>query len=534
MSLYLDYAASTPVDPQVVSAMHACLSAPDGFANPASNHARGRAAAARIEHARTQVAALLGAAPREVYFTSGATESNNLAVLGVARAQADRGRHIVSSRIEHKSVLDACHRLEREGFRVTYLTPDSSGRIDPQALRAALRPDTVLASIMHVNNEIGVVQEIESLGAICRAHGVLFHTDAAQSVGRLAIDLHALPVDLLSFTAHKLYGPKGVGALYVQGPARTLLQPLSFGGGQEGGVRPGTLPTHQIVGLGAACELAAQVRATESERIAQLRDRLWAALAQLGDVHLNGAGAVRVANILNVSFEHIEGESLLNALPALEVSTGSACNSAMAEPSYVLRALGRTKQLAESSLRFSVGRYTSAQEIDEAAASVCTQVRRLRRVSPWASACADEREVSAAPPGAATPAGAPLEHSAADALTPLTRALFDELPGAGAGRGLDGTVIEGEAGGPESECWVRFFVQVAGDTVKDARFLAFGCPHTLAAAAWVAGRLRGRQRCEGPPGAPAEWAQMLGAPVEKLGRLMVVEDAVRSSLQHWP
>ena len=250
---------------------------------------------------------------------------------------------------------------------------------------------------------------------------------------------------------------------------------------------------------------------------------------------MNGAGAVRVANILNVSFERIEGESLLNALPALEVSTGSACNSAMAEPSYVLRALGRTRQLAESSLRFSVGRYTSAQEIDEAAASVCAQVRRLRRVSPRASAYADEGEVSAAAPAAgAISAGAPLEHSAADALTPLTRALFDGLPGAGAARSLDGTVIEGEAGGPESECWVRFFVQVDGDTVKEARFLAFGCPHTLAAAAWVAGRLRGRQRCEGPPGTPAEWAQMLGAPVEKLGRLMVVEDAVRSSLQRWP
>jgi cysteine desulfurase len=526
VSVYLDYAASTPVDPEVVRVMHECLCSEDGFANPASTtHARGRAAAARIEDARAQVAELIGAMPREIYFTSGATESNNLAVLGAARAHADRGRHIVSSRIEHKSVLDPCRRLEREGFRVSYLAPNASGRIDPQGLRAALRPDTVLASLMHVNNETGVVQDIAALGAVCREHSVLFHTDAAQSAGRVAIDLRTLPVDLLSFTAHKLYGPKGIGALYVRGPVRSLLQPLSFGGGQESGLRPGTLPTHQIVGFGAACLLALRLRSTESERIAALRDRLWDALAALGAVHLNGAGAARVANILNVSFEHVEGESLISALPTLALSTGAACSSATDEPSYVLRALGRSPQLAESSLRFSLGRFTSAAEVEHAAASVCAQVRRLRRVSPHAHA----RD------GAAwEPAGAVADRSADDPLTPRARELFDQLPGAGAPAAGDATVLEGEAGGPESECWVRFFVQVAGDTVKDARFQAFGCPHTLAAAAWVAGQLRGRRRGEGPPGSPAEWAQALGAPVEKLGRLMVVEDAVRSSLQRWP
>jgi cysteine desulfurase len=524
--IYLDYAASTPVDAEVVHAMHECLRAEDGFANPGSaTHALGRAAAARIEHARAQVAALIAAATRDIYFTSGATESNNLAVLGAARAHADRGRHIVSSRIEHKSVLDACHRLEREGFRVSYLAPDETGRIDPHALRAALRNDTSLVTLMHVNNETGVVQDITALGAVCREHGVLFHTDAAQSAGRVPLDTRALPVDLLSLTAHKLYGPKGVGALYVRGPARTLLQPLAFGGGQEGGLRPGTLPTHQIVGFGAACELAAQLRASESERIALLRERLWQGLAPLGQLHLNGAAAPRVANILNVSFEHVEGESLISALPMLALSAGAACNSANGEPSYVLRALGRSAQLAESSLRFSLGRYTTREEVDYAIERVCAQVRRLRRASPHEPARIDAAREST---------GLAMPRSPDDPLNPLTRELFDQLPGAGVLSAGDATVLEGEAGGPTQECWVRFFVQVAGDTVKDARFRALGCPHTLAAAAWVTAQLRGRRRGDGPPGTPADWARTLGAPAEKLGRLMVVEDAVRSALQRWP
>ena len=288
-AVYLDYAATTPVDPAV--APDGCL--PDGegdFGNASSTHVFGRRAAARVETARAQVAALIGAEPDEITFTSGATESNNLAVLGVARANADRGRHIVTSRIEHKAVLDPCKRLEREGFTVTYLTPDRQGRIDPEIVRAALRPDTVLVSIMYVNNEIGVMQDVGAIGALCRDRGVAFHTDAAQAVGKIPVDVRNLPVDFLSFTAHKIYGPKGVGALYARRASRPLLQPVSFGGGQERGLRPGTLATHQIVGLGVACELAARLVGEEQPRLTALRERLWNGLAGLGGMHLNGAG----------------------------------------------------------------------------------------------------------------------------------------------------------------------------------------------------------------------------------------------------
>src|SRR5215469_3112225 len=295
--VYLDYAATTPVDPAVAAQMARCLTAPDEFGNPASIHAFGRVAAALIERARAQVAALVGAGTEEIVFTSGATESNNLAVLGVARGNADRGRHLVASRIEHKSVLDVCKRLEREGFRVTWLAPDGSGRIDPQAVRAALRPDTVLVSIQHVSNEIGVIQDIAAIGEACRDAGVPFHTDAAQSAGRISVDVTRLPVDFMSLTAHKIYGPKGIGALYVRRDARALLAPQSFGGGQEQGLRPGTLATHQIVGFGVAAELAAQMLTVELERIGQLRDRLWRGLESLPGTLLNGAAAPRVPHI---------------------------------------------------------------------------------------------------------------------------------------------------------------------------------------------------------------------------------------------
>ncbi|MGB6452704.1 MAG: aminotransferase class V-fold PLP-dependent enzyme, partial [Steroidobacteraceae bacterium] len=383
--VYLDYAATTPVDPAVAQAMMQCLGAGGAFANPSSIHGPGRAAAALIEQARAQVAALIGAEPQEIVFTSGATESNNLAVLGVARANADRGRHIVTSRIEHKALLDPCKRLEKEGFRITYLAPDGSGRIDPAAVRGALRRDTLLVSIMHVNNELGVIEDIAEIGAICRAEGIAFHTDAAQSVGRIEVDVGRLPIDFLSLTSHKIYGPKGVGALYLRRGARALLQPQSFGGGQEGGLRPGTLPTHQIVGFGVAAEQAAAHRQADHPRMAALRDRLWAGIERSGGVHLNGEAAPRVPHILNVSFDDVEGESLVMALSSLAVSTGSACSSAMGDPSYVLRALGRSTRLAESSLRFSLGRFTTADEIDYAAEEVRRQVARLRGVSPGES-----------------------------------------------------------------------------------------------------------------------------------------------------
>src|SRR6202051_455581 len=335
--IYLDYAATTPVDPLVAAAMRECLERDGDFANPASNtHAPGRRARGRIARARAEVAALIGAQPEEITFTSGATESNNLAILGAARANADRGRHIITSRIEHRAVLDPCRRLEREGFTVTYLLPDGAGRIAPALLATAIRADTVLVSLMHVNNEIGVVQDIAGYAAACAARGIALHTDAAQSVGKLAVDVAALPLDFLSFTAHKLYGPKGIGALYVRSGSRARLQPVSFGGGQERGLRPGTLPTHQIAGFGCACALAA-ARLDESRHLLALRDRLCNGLASLGGVHFNGEGAERIPDIVSVSFAGVQGESLVTGLTELALATGSACNSTTRDTSAWLR-----------------------------------------------------------------------------------------------------------------------------------------------------------------------------------------------------
>jgi len=489
--IYLDYAATTPVDPAVAAAMAACLTTDGDFGNASSaTHVFGQRAAARIETARAQVAALIGAEPDEIIFTSGATESNNLAILGVARSNADRGRHVITTRIEHKAVIDPFKRLEREGFAVSYLTPDRQGIVDVEALRAALRPDTILVSVMSVNNEIGVIEHVGALGALCRERGVAFHTDAAQAVGKIPIDVGTLPVDFLALTAHKIYGPKGVGALYVRRTSRPLLKPLSFGGGQEKGLRPGTLPTHQIVGLGAACELLVVQMGHEQERLTALRERLWKGLASLGGTHLNGAGAPRVPGILNVSFEGVEGESLVTSLTELAVSTGSACNSASEEPSYVLRSLGRTSQLAQSSLRFSFGRFTTAADVEAAIEVVRREVTRLRALSPAS-------EDGKSPP-----------------------------------RGVD--VLTGEAGGPSQDTWMRFHLTIAGDIVKAARFKAYGCPHTLKVAQWLTDRLVGRRRDEGVPGNPASWAETLGVPVERLGRLLVVEDALLGCFARWP
>lgn len=490
-AVYLDYAATTPVDPAVATEMAACLTESGDFGNASSTHVFGRRAAARVETARAQVAALIGAEPDEITFTSGATESNNLAVLGVSRANADRGRHIVTTRIEHKAVLDPCKRLEREGFTVTYLTPDRQGRIDPEIVRAALRPDTVLVSIMYVNNEIGVMQDVGAIGALCRDRGVAFHTDAAQAVGKIPVDVRTLPVDFLSFTAHKIYGPKGVGALYTRRASRPLLQPVSFGGGQERGLRPGTLATHQIVGLGVACEMAANLVGEEQPRLTALRERLWNGLEGLGGTHLNGAGSARIPGILNVSFEGVEGESLVTGLTDLAVSTGSACNSASAEPSYVLRALGRDTQLAQSSLRLTVGRYTKVADVDFAIEAVKREVTRLRELSPASE-------------------------------------------DAGLAATTDAVTLTGEAGGPSQETWVRFHLTTASGIVKAARFKAYGCPHTLAVVDWLTRRLPGRTRDDGPPGTPALWAEELSVPVERLGRLLVVEDALLACFARWP
>jgi cysteine desulfurase len=380
--IYLDYAATTPVEPRVAACMLACLQFDGMFGNPSSTHAFGRAARAAIEQARAQVAALIGAPPADLVFTSGATESDNLAVLGVARGEQRRGGHVVTVRTEHKAVLDACKQLQREGHEVTYLTPDRSGMVGSEQVREALRAQTVLVSVMHVNNEIGVIQDIAAIGALCRAHGAAFHVDAAQSAGRLPIDVQAMQVDLLSLTAHKLYGPKGIGALYVHPRCRARLLPLQFGGGQERGLRSGTLPAQQIVGFGAACQIALEEGAAEADRQRVLREQLWSALSVLPDIRRNSEATGSISSILNVAFPGVEGESLLFGLPELALTTGSACNSESDEPSYVLRALGLDAATAQSSLRFSLGRYTSAADIERAAAAVCREVRRLRAISP--------------------------------------------------------------------------------------------------------------------------------------------------------
>ena len=381
--VYMDYAATTPADPRVAAAMAECLTLDGCFGNPSSTgHSIGAHARRRVEEARAQVAQLIGAEVAEITWTSGATESNNLAILGAARYRRDRGAHVITAKTEHKAVLDPCRQLEKEGFRVTYLRPDGFGIVAPQQVADALASDTVLVSLMHANNEIGVVQDIAAIGMLCRERGVLLHTDAAQSVGKIPVDVRTLHVDLMSFTAHKFYGPKGSGALYVRRRPPLGLAPLMFGGGQEGGLRSGTLATHQIVGMGAACVIAREETASDAVRIEGLRMRLLAGLEGLGGVHLNGHPTQRIAHVLNLSFEGIEGESLIFGLPGLAVSTGSACNSATQEPSYVLRALGRSDALAQGSVRFSLGKFSTTADVDYALRVVAEEVRRLRALSP--------------------------------------------------------------------------------------------------------------------------------------------------------
>ncbi|MEA3175917.1 MAG: cysteine desulfurase [Gammaproteobacteria bacterium] len=383
--VYLDHAATTPVDARVAARMTEVLTDPRWFGNSASDsHDYGEAAATLIEQARVQVANAVQADPREVVWTSGATESNNLAIWGVAQYYRDRGRHIITARTEHKAVLDPCRELERRGWSVTYLAPDRGGRLDPAQIKAALRADSVLVSVMHVNNEIGVIQDIAAIAAICTQHGAWLHVDAAQSVGKCALDFAACGADLMSLSAHKVYGPKGVGALLVSRSRAPTIQlaPLQSGGGQEGGMRAGTLATHQVVGMGAAFELAAVSWRADAERIAQLQQRLWRGLSAIGGVLRNGDPLHTVPHLLNVSFEGVEGESLLAAVRSeIAVSTGSACTSATAEPSYVLRALGRDERLSESSLRFGLGRTSCEADIDAAISVLEREVRRLRRIA---------------------------------------------------------------------------------------------------------------------------------------------------------
>ncbi len=381
LPLYMDYSATTPVDTRVVDKMIPYLR--EQFGNPASrSHAYGWAAEAAVEEARQHVAALINADAREIVWTSGATESINLALKGAAHFYSGKGKHIVTVKTEHKATLDTCRELERQGFDVSYLDVQENGLIDMTTFVAALRPDTILASVMFVNNEIGVIQDIAGLGEFCRQRGIIFHVDAAQASGKLAIDLSALKVDLMSFSAHKTYGPKGVGALYVRRKPRVRIEAQMHGGGHERGMRSGTLATHQIVGMGEAFRIAREEMDGDNQRIRILRDRLWHGLSQIEEVYLNGDFNQRVPHNLNVSFNYVEGESMIMALKDIAVSSGSACTSASLEPSYVLRALGRNDELAHSSIRFSVGRYTTTEEVDYTIDLVKNKIAKLRDLSP--------------------------------------------------------------------------------------------------------------------------------------------------------
>ena len=381
--IYMDYSATTPVDERVAEKMCTYLTRQGQFGNPASrSHQFGWQADEAVEQARLDVAQLINADPREIIWTSGATESDNLAIKGVAHFYKKGGKHIITLKTEHKAVLDSCRQLEREGYEVTYLDPESSGLLDLEKLQAAMRDDTILVSIMHVNIEIGVIQDIAAIGEICRDRKIIFHVDAAQSAGKIEIDMDKLKVDLMSFSAHKIYGPKGIGALYVRRKPRVRLEAQMHGGGHERGLRSGTLPTHQIVGMGEAFRIARLEMAEEEARVRVLRDRLWQGLSEMEEVYLNGDLDNRVPGNLNVSFNYVEGESLIMALKDMAVSSGSACTSSSLEPSYVLRAIGRNDELAHSSIRFTIGRFTTREEIDYIVERVREKVAKLRELSP--------------------------------------------------------------------------------------------------------------------------------------------------------
>jgi cysteine desulfurase len=381
--IYFDYLATTPADPRVVEKMMHCLSMEGNFGNPASrSHLYGWKAEAAVENARRQIADLINADPREIVWTSGATESDNLAIKGVAHFYQKKGKHIITSKIEHKAVLDTCRHLEREGFEVTYLDPGSNGLITPEVVAAALREDTILVSIMHANNEIGTVNDIAGIGEVTRNAGVLFHVDAAQSAGKIEIDMQQMKVDLLSMSGHKMYGPKGIGVLFVRRKPRVRLEAQMHGGGHERGMRSGTLPTHQIVGMGEAAHIAKEGMADEAIRLSALRQRFWDGIKDIEEVHINGDKDQHLPGAINVSIAFVEGESLIMSLKDLAVSSGSACTSASLEPSYVLRALGLNDELAHSSLRFSFGRFTTEEDVDVAVGQLRNATEKLRELSP--------------------------------------------------------------------------------------------------------------------------------------------------------
>jgi cysteine desulfurase len=536
VTIYLDYAATTPVDPRVAQVMADVLTSPAQQGNAASaTHAAGLAAAEMVELSRHAVAALIGSTPREIVFTAGATEANNLAILGVAsaarraaaaRQAPDLAGHFVSARTEHRSVLDALKELERLGASITWIEPDEWGRVPPDAVGVALRDDTVLVSVMHANNELGCINDIAGISAVCRDRGVLFHVDASQSAGKIECDVARLGADFVSFTAHKIHGPKGIGALYVREGARPRIAPIVFGGGHERGLRPGTLATHQIAGFAKAASLAMAEGATDAAATRALRARLTAMLQSIPGTLLNTrSGDDSLPGIVNVSIEGVEGESLVTGLNSIAVSTGSACSSATREPSYVLRALGRDTELAQSSLRISFGRFTRTEDIDLAGAAIRAEVSRLRVLAGGKAIPGGEA------PLAETSTGGPLRH-------PLTWHYFHappRLPRFPEGSAPAG-VRQGRAGRRVDGIDVFFELELSlpaekpATIVKSARFTAYGCPHTLAVAAWLCEVLEGARLDAGLPGTPADWAAKFEVPPEKLGRLLTVEDALRAAL----
>jgi cysteine desulfurase len=538
VTIYLDYAATTPVDPRVAAIMAECLANPEAQGNPASaTHGLGHAAHDRVEAARAEVAALVGASPAEIIFTSGATEANNLALGGVVRAARrvagaqweKAGKqaypHLVSARTEHKSVLDVLKQLEKDGCAVTLVEPDESGRVPPEAIATALRPETLLVSLMLANNEIGVLNDLAAVAALAAARGILVHTDASQAVGKLPVDVAKLGVDFLALTAHKFYGPKGVGALYVRETARPRIAAVQWGGGHERGLRSGTLPTHQIVGLGAAAALARAEGARDAAHARDLANRLKRELESIPGVSFNDRHPDGVPGLINASFDGVEGESLVTGLPEIAVSTGSACSSATREPSYVLRALGRSTELAQSSLRLSLGRFTTAADVDAAATAIRAEVSRLRAFAgPGASAGGRHVDMDSPLASGNTLLGR--------ALSPLARQYFLAPPRAP--EFPDGTpsaeVLQGRAGRESDGTRVFFELKIHDGIVKSARFSAYGCPHTVAVTAWLCETLEGAPLKGVAPGTPADWAGKFAVPAEKLGRLLVVEDALRAAL----
>lgn len=530
LPIYLDYSATTPVDPRVAEKMMQFMTMDGTFGNPASrSHRFGWQAEEAVDIARNQIADLVGADPREIVFTSGATESDNLAIKGAANFYQKKGKHIITSKTEHKAVLDTCRQLEREGFEVTYLAPQRNGIIDLKELEAAMRDDTILVSIMHVNNEIGVVQDIAAIGEMCRARGIIYHVDATQSVGKLPIDLSQLKVDLMSFSGHKIYGPKGIGALYVRRKPRVRIEAQMHGGGHERGMRSGTLPVHQIVGMGEAYRIAKEEMATEMERLRGLRNRLWNGIKDIEEVYLNGDLEHGAPNILNVSFNYVEGESLIMALKDLAVSSGSACTSASLEPSYVLRALGLNDELAHSSIRFSLGRFTTEEEIDYTIELVRKSIGRLRDLSPlWEmyKQGVDLNSIEWAHHQSVSESG--------EFIMAYSEKVIDHYENprnVGSFDNNDENVGSGMVGAPACGDVMKLQIKVNDEgIIEDARFKTYGCGSAIASSSLVTEWVKGKSLDEAQAIKNTDIAEELELPPVKIHCSILAEDAIKAAI----